>query len=198
MEEKLWRPVIDSILRWSRYRQGLKKDYRTSFYIKTGRSWIERAKDEGLNATSLSNPRISPTPQCPLWPSIGDCIDFLTPSRRRFLWVFPPFPFQPKASLFLPSNLFHSFLGPPPPSPPPSSIDTNSISVSWSSSKNILILVNWLHAVNVQWTITGEWGAQILRFSLDSMEQMLNRSLPFEIRRWTRCCWFNASVKYVK
>lgn len=129
MEERLSRrPVIDSILRWTRYRRGLKKDYGTSFYIKTGRSRIERAKDEGLNATSLSNPRISP-PHNALWPSIGDCIDFLTPSCRRFLWVFPPFPFQPKASLFLPSNLFHSFLG-PPPRPPSPSIDTNSISVS--------------------------------------------------------------------
>lgn len=111
MEEKLSRrPVIDSILRWTRYRRGLKKDYGTSFYIKTGRSRIERAKDEGLNATSLSNPRISPPHNALFGPPSATASIFLLPLVAGFSGSSLRFPFNRKLHCsFRVTSFIHSW-----------------------------------------------------------------------------------------
>lgn len=162
VEEKLesWRPVIDSILRYvGRYRQGLKKDYGTPFYIKTRRSRIEgrgiecnvpvQSPDFATRYNALFGPP-SETASIFLLPLVAASSSLRFPFNRKLHCSF-------RVTSFIHSWDHH---------PPPFSIDTNSISVSWSSSKNILILVNWLHAVNVQWTIT-----RILGFILDSTER---------------------------
>lgn len=175
-----WRPVIDSILRYvGRYRQGLKKDYGTPFYIKTRRSRIERIEGRGIECNvPVQSPDFATRYNALFGPPSATASIFLLPLVAGFSSL--RFPFNRKLHCsFRVTSFIHSWdhyhrpLLPPPPS-----IDTNSISVSWSSSKNILILVNWLHAVNVQWTITrGDGGTDSrVYFGFDG-EQMLNRSV---------------------